>query len=653
MLTPHLQKKLDEKWNNCWPVSDLRPLALLDLISYLFFIKKLDDWELIHQRVKTAGADNFIYTKEIEEFTWSKLQKLNAREIQQLFNKEHGVIDLMKNYANLNALYSDFFKAPLLIDPTPKLIFNAIEIINIIETSDKISQGYIIEYLFDKSKVSAQKEQEFLPEYICRLMVSIAEPETKDAILNLSVGNGNLLINIYRHLYNNINSVGQSPSNIFIESKINGIESDLIKLRLAAMNLVLHGIKNPKIRSATTENKLLTENPTLIISSLIFSNDNSLTEKNNTDTGKLEKENLLLTEIVETLKPGGRAVILVPQVLLKSDNPGIIKTRKNIVDHSSLEAVITLAAKTESVYSGAGILFFNKSKTASENIWFCKWGKSKKKTINESLSDNNSQNDDFEFNELTEILNKWKDRKDEKDFSNNSFFISANFIKTNQYNLSFNDYKLIRQKQPLDTETESINTGETEKILAAKKENLHEFFEATAPLPEEKRKRMVVPVIAAIIILMLGGAAYYWFYLKDNHSYSKNKITNSISNINVSNASKEAQAKTLQMKSPANKTDNDPAPDNTTTKSAVTENSTTENTTSTNESSKKYTVINKTWFHFGPDQGKIKPVFLNPRKDVVLTPQAEENGFVYVVYVNSKGQSTRGWLNKKDLEPVE
>ncbi len=180
MLTPHLQKRLDEKWDNCWPVSDLRPLALLDLISYLFFIKKLDDWELIHQEVKGGPLDNFIYTKEIEEFTWSRLQNLNAQQIQHLFNKEHGVIDLMNNYAHLNALFSDFFKAPLLITPTPKLIFNSIEIINIIETSDKINQGAIVEYLFSKSKITAQNGHEFLPEYISKLMVSIAEPKSYD-----------------------------------------------------------------------------------------------------------------------------------------------------------------------------------------------------------------------------------------------------------------------------------------------------------------------------------------------------------------------------------------------------------------------------------------------------------------------------------------
>ena len=70
-------------------------------------------------------------------------------------------------------------------------------------------------------------------------------------------------------------------------------------------------------------------------------------------------------------------------------------------------------------------------------------------------------------------------------------------------------------------------------------------------------------------------------------------------------------------------------------------------------SSKRYTVLNKTWFHSAPDSGKRKSFYLEPRQDLVLVPTQEENGFVYVVYINKKGESTHGWLAKKDLEPVD
>ena len=229
--------------------------------------------------------------------------------------------------------------------------------------------------------------------------------------------------------------------------------------------------------------------------------------------------------------------------------------------------------------------------------------------------------------------------------SKDSFFILANYIKTNNYNLSFNDYKLIKQTQPLNNETGNIINDETKTILTAKKENLHEFFESSAPLPEEKRKRRLAPVLIVLLILMLGGAAYYWFYLKDNKTnyFTTTKIGDSSSNISVSNTSKEPEADTTELKISSSTQNKQPA---------VT-NSTSENANTTNTDSTKYTVINKAWFHYEPDSTKLKPVFLNPRQDVVLTPKDEKNGFVYVIYVNSKGQATHGWLDKKDLAAVE
>jgi len=637
MLTPQLEKTLVTKWDNCWPVSDLRPFALLDLISYIFFIKKLDDWELIHPKVKSSGFDNFIYSNEIEEFTWSKLQKLDAREIQLLFNKDHGVIDLMKNYSSLNSLYSDYFKAPLLIAPTPKLIFNAIEIINIIETSDKINQGAIIEFLFNKLKGTGQTKQEFIPEPISKLMVSLAGPTVKDTILDPSAGNGSLLINTHQYIERHTHSAAQQSTINLLETNLIGIESDLVLLRLAAMNMTLHGIKNPNIHVEPSQNENFINNYSLILSALMHS-QNPLNQVNQNEANNLERENLLLTCILENLSDDGRAVILVPQDLLKSDNPLIIKNRKNIVAHYNLEAVITLGQQSDSIFSGAGILIFNKSATrTTENVWFCKWGIEKKKNRKNLEENNNSkENENEEFSEVTEILDKWRNRKEfKKEPSRNSFYISAKYFKTNNYKLSFNDYKLIRQDVETDNERENHSSTETGTIITAKNENLVEFFEGSPQLPETKKKRRTAPIIITLIILILGAGTFYWFYLKGNFNnlLSRDKITSSVSKIRAANDSEGPKGDTTEINN--SNSANNATPD------------------STSELSTKYKVVNKAWFYYEPNPSKIKPLYIPEGKNVILSPTEEENGFVYVVYKNSRGEETHGWLNKKDLRPVE
>lgn len=638
MLTPQLKKSLDEKWDKCWPVSDLRPIALLDLISYVFFIKKLDDRNLLHQNFQSVENENFISIKEIKEFRWTNFQKLDEREIHQLFNKKFGIITLMSNYGNSKSLYSDYFKAPLLIEPTPKLIFNTIEIINIIETSDKINQPDIIEYLFGKSKKTVQNGQEFMPGYLSKLMVSLASPSEKDIISDPSAGNGILLIHAQQFIESHINPRHVESTTSFKESNLEGIESDLVLLRLAAMNMVLHGFKDPNLHIAAAENGNLKTNPTLIISALLFSNDPSPVTEKSLKTSILEKEILLLNEILENPNNQARTVVMVNNTLLKSDNPEIIKTRKKIVDHFNLEAIIALPQKNNSIYSGAAILVFDKSQQSSGNVWFWKWENDKKK----NQPQNNSDENQSEFDEANEVLNQWKNRKEiRKDSSRNSFFISSDYIKTNNYNLSFNDYKLVRQVLEIDRESEN-NTKPKGNVIAANKENLDDFFETSTSLPIHKEKRRNAPLIVALIILVVGAGAFYWFYLKGNFNniLKNNKLTNSASKMSGDNGSEDTNTDTAEIISQGS---------NKITSSNVNHSQ----HISAAESSSKYIVMNKTWFHSQPDSTTKKPLYLSPRNDLVLTPKEEKNGFVYVVYVNSNGASTHGWLNKKDLKQVE
>ena len=69
--------------------------------------------------------------------------------------------------------------------------------------------------------------------------------------------------------------------------------------------------------------------------------------------------------------------------------------------------------------------------------------------------------------------------------------------------------------------------------------------------------------------------------------------------------------------------------------------------------SKGYSVIDKAYFYREPDESIRRTLYLAHRNDYVLHPTAEQNGFVYIIYVNKNGETTKGWINKKDLQPVQ
>ncbi|MGN6532375.1 MAG: HsdM family class I SAM-dependent methyltransferase [Ginsengibacter sp.] len=633
MLTSNLKKDVEKKWDNCWPVSTLRPVAILDLISYIFFVKKLDDHDLIAKNLSSMKSGHFVFTKEIEEFSWTTMKDMHASAIHDLFTRQYGIIDLLTEYSHSGFLYSPYFKRPLLLKPTAKLLLNVIQLVNLIESSDTATQSAIIEYLFGKAE-KAGEETQFIPQFISRLMISIAEPRTDDIICDFSTGNGSLLINAAEYLQNNHPHFKNDLSTM-----LKGLEPNGCLLRISAMRMMLHGIKNPDVQVLTSTDVSLTKKTTLFISSLLppAKEVYSITDDITATSGNMEM--ILLNNILKNLQPGSRAIILVPESLLKNALPEIQNIRKDIVDNTNLEGVIHLFPNSKS-YSAAGILIFNKrpSETTGK-VWFCKMEKPKKsRTINETIKNEDLDNVHLseDLKEANVILNNWKNRAQAS--NENSFFISVNDIRTNNYNLNFNDYKLISTSPSVDNpvlKNEHVNGN---KIIATKKETIHHFYKTPAPLKKRRRKRKAFPGIFLLILVIILGFSYLNYFKANNNQNTQDVTNDSVKTLLQMQSQNSIRAKT-------NPSENK--------KSISAKEILNKNESATiHKSSQRYTVVNKAWFHSEPDSGKRKAFYLQGGQGQVVVPTREENGFVYIVYVNKKGQSTHGWLAKKDLEPV-
>ncbi len=639
MLTSNLKQLIDEKWDNCWPVSNLRPIAILDLAGYIYFLKKSDDLDLISKKVSSLKSSHFILTKEIEEFTWSQFKDLDAQAIHDLFSRQFGILDLMNEYGQSDFLYSRFFRTPLMLKPTSRLLLNVIELVNLIESSDTATQRGIIEYLLDKAQTT-QNDPQFIPQYISTLMVSISEPHPDDLICDISTANGTLLIDAAEYIENN-----HAHSKQALSRNLKGLESNASLLRIAGMRMMLHGMNEPDVELLTSTEVTFTQKPTLLISNLlpVGNADHTFGEGNVADE---QMEIILLKNVLENLQAGSRAIVLVSENLLKSFLPEFENIRKEIVDDTNLEGVIHISPRSKS-YSAAGILVFNKqeSETTSE-VWFCKMEKPKKKrTINETII-NSNQNEILLSEELAEVnvlFDQWKKRKE---ISNrNCFFINVYDIKKNNYNLNFNDYKLISSGLQSDNPVEKNDQiqADGKAIVATKKDSLEHFYAGPPPLQKRKRKRKVVTPLLLILILVITAGWSYLYYFKDHKKTSSYGMTDldsvkTISNLPVQSSKIPSGIKQEKTKKKA---------DTKNTSHAV------DKVEHVPNGSKRYTVVNKTYFHSAPDSSKRKSFYLQPRQDLVLIPTQEENGFVYVVYTNKKGESTRGWLAKKDLEPVD
>jgi type I restriction enzyme M protein len=612
MLRTELRTNIDKKWEACWPINTLRPLVLLDLISYLLFIKKLGEKQLIAGMHPQPFRGNLNYTKEKTELSWSRFKDLDAQSMHELFTKEKGIPELMKNYGDANLVYSPFVKEPLLLAPTARLLANMIDIIKIMEAEDVNIRASIFEYLLNKGEMVGQNGQVYAPDYVVKLIVALMQPAPEDLIGDPSAGNGSFLVNSAMYIARKNAASGSNLKNDAGANIYKGIECDPIQLRIGAMNMILHGIEYPQLECLNVFGKAnfsLREQPTLILSNLFFKDpENRMTVGENTLPMETKRPEIpFLTLILKNLKSGGRVAIIIREIILYSNITEIKTIRRQVIDDHKLEAVISLPAKAGSPFSGACILIFTKPESvATDKVWFYKM-EGPDNGINKKESDLTlpGRIDEPYFaglnNDVPDILNRWdlRDRKFVEEETEKSFYVSVNDIKNNNYNLSFSQYKEMMKER----ERSQLKPPAENKKKAVRK----------APF---KRRLSIIGISLLFIFTAVLGS--YFLYFKNTNNDLFFFLTRH--NVSPDSANGIVDDTALTVKRPVLK--------------------------------EQYAVITRAYFHSLPNEGSRRRVYLNHGNHLVLNPIDEKNGFIYILYTNRRGQITKGWLNKKDLKPL-
>lgn len=636
MLTSELQKKIDKKWDACWPLNLLKPIAILDLISYLFFLKKLSG---NHLNDKESSVNTEVFSphakeKEIIESGW--LGELEAESLHSLLTSEKGSYDLLKNYTRSLA-FGVFVKGGLQIAPTQKLLANAVDILELIGDQPKNEKGEIFDYLLYKKELIGPNGQAYLPEYLVNLIVSVIEPNDKDFILDVCVGDGSLLVECAKYI-----KVKNPELNSLDPQKFIGLESDLTSFRIAGMNMILNGIHNPELKAIDTPglNSVTTGHPTIIVANLIFSgSENKMIVEGGSIKEATRKEILYLNFIIKNASNGTRIVVIVPDIILYNNVAEFVALRQEIMDRFKVEAVISLNDKAVLSFFGTSILIFRKEiPTMADRVWFYKMKYCKEADKNEKIvSENKIQNDISAVvtqpDELDEILNHFKNNNQEESKSTDGFFIDAKDIREKNYCLSYNEFNLFIGQEKAINLSEINHEEKKEAITNLKKQTLFPVAEKLREPKKNPVKKIISICFFSIVILGIGFVTYWFLYLKKDLNTPKKHSAAPVGIVD-------------SVKPVTNSVTIDSSGLNHTNQNSKVSDSAVSHTSS-------YTVgSDKAYFYLSPDTNTRRDVFINNRVNAVLIPEQEKNGFVYVVYVNKRGQSTHGWLRKEDLKPL-
>ncbi|MCA9759010.1 MAG: SAM-dependent DNA methyltransferase [Candidatus Eisenbacteria bacterium] len=458
MITGELKSKVDRIWDTMWSGGISNPLSVIEQLTYLLFIKRLDELHTLRERkaARTGGAvEDPVFGQDQESLRWSRFKE-TAPEVMFETVKDQ-VFPFIKTLGqNGNepegngSTYSHHMKDAIFMIPTPRVLANVVDQLDGIDMADQDTKGDLYEYMLGKIASAGQNGQFRTPRHIIRLMVDMTAPTPKDTICDPACGTAGFLIAASEYLvdyHSDLIYKDDTARRRFNEGTFHGYDFDSTMLRIGSMNMLLHGVENPDIRykdslAQTDADKDDAERFTLILANPPFAGslDYESTAKDLLQIVKTKKTELLfLALFLRLLQTGGRAAVIVPDGVLFGSSKAHKALRKILVDDQKLDGVVSMPSGVFKPYAGVStaILLFTKTNSGgTDHVWFYDM-----KSDGFSLDDKRTAQPDT--SDLPDVLARWKKRNEEtsRKRTEQSFLVPKDEIVGNDYDLSINRYK--------------------------------------------------------------------------------------------------------------------------------------------------------------------------------------------------------------------
>ena len=474
MLTGELRNQIDRIWDAFWSGGISNPLEIIEQITYLLFLRRLDDLqtleELKAERLKKPiqrqifpnGNDS--KGRPYKDFRWSQFKNLEPREMYAVVS-EH-VFPFLRALGGDESTYAHHMKDARFTIPTPALLAKVVDLLDNVPMEDRDTKGDLYEYMLGKIATAGQNGQFRTPRHIIRLMVEMVEPKPTDIVCDPACGTCGFLVAVGEYLR-------QHDPEIFSDTKLrehfhhklfHGFDFDNTMLRIGSMNMLLHGVENPDVihrDSLSQDHAGEEEKYSLVLANPPFAGslDYENTAKDLLQVVKTKKTELLFVALfLRLLKPGGRAAVIVPDGVLFGSSTAHRTLRKILVEEQKLDAVVSLPSGVFKPYAGVStaiVLFTKTNSGGTDQVWFYDCaadGLSLDDKRNPLLPEEklgpvpkiDLDGDDHDKNNLPDILARWSQRDSterERRRSSQSFCVPKADLVAANYDLSLNRYK--------------------------------------------------------------------------------------------------------------------------------------------------------------------------------------------------------------------
>ncbi|MCF7989107.1 MAG: type I restriction-modification system subunit M [Thiohalocapsa sp.] len=487
MITGQLKNKIDRLWLEFWQGGIANPLTVIEQITFLMFARLLDINETRDEKRQARTGKGFTprFGGDQQHLRWSQFvhegdpDRLLALVRDEVFKHFRGHTGDIR--------FGDYMKDARLVIEKPSLLVKAIQMINELPLESGDTKGDLYEYLLSKLTTAGINGQFRTPRHIIKLMVRMLDPKPEEKVADPACGTAGFLVNCMEHLLETYSSedgvireeiegpdgkpaeavtytgdlLDQAQWSHIKTAMFHGFDFDNTMLRIAAMNLYMHGVEDPDIHYQDTLAQSFADRfPVkekdafdVVLANPPFKGalDEDTVNPPILRLVKTKKTELLfVAQILRMLKTGGRSATIVPQGVLFGSSKAHQALRALLVDDNQLEAVINLPSGVFKPYAGVAtaILIFTKG-GQTDHVWFYDV-----QDDGYSLDDKrdvlyrDEQGRPLSFaGDMPKVLAAWQQRDkavaetDSNDRTAPSFWVSRAEIAANKYDLSINRYK--------------------------------------------------------------------------------------------------------------------------------------------------------------------------------------------------------------------
>jgi type I restriction enzyme M protein len=376
MLTGELRNKIDAIWNDFWSGGLSNPLQVIEQITYLIFIKRLDEMQEleerkantlrrpIERRIFPEGADD--KGEPYANLRWSHFKNFAAPEMFRVVD-EH-VFPFLRALNGQGGAYATHMRDARFQIPSAQLLA---KVVDKLEMGDRDAKGDVYEYMLAKIATAGQNGQFRTPRHIIALMVELTQPKPTDVICDPAAGTCGFLVAAGEYLRKRHPELFRDERlrHHFHTKLFNGFDFDPTILRIGAMNTALHGVEDANVAYRDSLAEDHTEDAgvySLVLANPPFAGslDNETVAKDLLQIVKTKKTELLfLALFLRLLKVGGRAAVIVPDGVLFGSSKAHKDLRRMLVEDNKLDAVIKLPPGVFRPYAGVStaILVFTRT----------------------------------------------------------------------------------------------------------------------------------------------------------------------------------------------------------------------------------------------------------------------------------------------------